>query len=206
MSTFEDRLWSQLVEEYGDELLIRPGMTAPGHRRRRRPALITGTALVATSLTAAAVLGLSASTSTPPAFAVTDNTDGTVTVKLKDIADLTALNAELAREGIPAQAIPLSRACPVHAPMVIMPSGTAPNTYAITIVPSQIPAGYTGVLAASQTALGRVELVMGAIKPPLPPCFNSTPMVLDQIDPAHASPTVKAAIARAREALAHAKR
>jgi hypothetical protein len=206
MSTFEDRLWSQLVEEHGDELRSSHTMTAPGHRRRRRPALVTGTALAGAGLAAAAVVAITATTSTPPAFAVTDHADGTVSVTLNDISDLTALNAELARDGIPAKAVPLSQTCPVHAPMVIMPSGTDPNTYAITIVPSQIPAGYTGILAASQTASGRVELVMGAIKPPAPPCFNSTPVVLHQIDPGHASPAVKAAIARAREALAHARR
>lgn len=81
-----------------------------------------------------------------------------------------------------------------------------PDTYAITIVPRDIPAGYTGVLAASQAASGRVELVMGAIRPPVPTCFNSTPMVLHYVDPAHVPPAMKAAMARARTALARAAR
>jgi hypothetical protein len=42
MSTFEDGLWSQLVREHGDHMHL-PAITARANRRR--PALITASAL-----------------------------------------------------------------------------------------------------------------------------------------------------------------
>ena len=201
MSTFEDRLWAQLVDEHQHGLRTAGPQTSPiRHGRRRRPALITGTALATAAAATAAILALSASTSTPPAYAVTTNGDGTVTVTLNDISAITALNAELARDGVNARAVPMTASCPAYAPLVTMPAGTDPSTYTMTIVPSQIPAGYTAVLAAGQTASGRVELLQGAVLPPVPACVNSTPRPIHVIDPAHASPAVKVAIARARRA------
>jgi hypothetical protein len=136
--------------------------------------LLTGTALGAAALTAAAVLGLSATTSAPPAYAVTTHPDGTVTVTLSDVRAITALNAELSRDGIAAKAIPLTADCPIHGFPNAMPAETNPSTYTITIVPREIPPGYTAVLAAGQNASGRVELLQGALPGPLPACFNRT--------------------------------
>jgi hypothetical protein len=182
MSTFEDRLWSQLVEEHGDELLTSHVMTLPAHRRRRRPALITGTALAATSLTAAAVLGFNASTSTAPAYAVTTNADGTVTVTLHDISSLTAINTELVHDGIRARAVPLTASCARRGFPITMPAGTNPNTYTITIVQADIPAGYTAIVAASENSSGQVKL--GTSPSPGPSCVNSTPIAVYPVEPA----------------------
>jgi hypothetical protein len=218
MSTFEDRLWLELVAEHEHHqqapdspvrltrplsARTRPLSARPRSRRRhhgRRPALLTGTALATAVAATTAALTLGASTSTPPAYAVTTNSDGTVTVTLTDISAITALNAELTRDGINAQAIPMTATCPAHAPLVTMPTGTDPRTYTMTIVPSQIPAGYTAVLAAGQTASGQVELLQGAVQPPVPACVNSAPTQLHYVNPAHASPAMKAALARARRA------
>jgi hypothetical protein len=81
-----------------------------------------------------------------------------------------------------------------------MPAGTNPSTYTITIVPSEIPAGYTAVVAVGENASGQVELAQGAFRSPVPVCFNSTPTVLHPIDMSHASPALKAAVAKARKA------
>lgn len=204
MSTFEDRLWVQLVTEHGDRIRL-PTPTAPitpttRSKPRGRPALITGTAIGTAALVTAVVLALSASTTTPPAYAVTTNRDGTVTVTLNDVAAITALNAELARDGIAAQAIPITAECPVRGFPNAMPAGTNPSTYTITIVPREIPAGYTAVVAVGQSPSGQIELAQGAFRSPVPACFNSTPMVLHPIDMAHASPALKAAVAKARRA------
>jgi hypothetical protein len=40
----------------------------------------------------------------------------------------------------------------------------------------------------------------------VPACFNNTPIALHRVDMAHASPALKAALAKARRAVAHAKR
>jgi hypothetical protein len=202
MSTFEDRLWSELVREHADQMPL-PTITA--RTSRRRPALITGTALATAIAAAAAVLVFTATTSTP-AYAVTDNSDGTVTVTLHDVQAITALNAALAHDGIAARAIPLTADCPIHGFPNPMPAGTNPSTYSITIVPREIPAGYTAVLAVCENASGQVLLAQGAFRAPAPVCFNSTPTVLHPIDPAHVPPALKAAMHRARAALARATR
>jgi hypothetical protein len=202
MSTFEDRLWSQLVREHGHQMQP-PSIRATPNPRR--PALITGTALAAAVAVAAALLVFTATTSVP-AYAVTAHSDGTVTVTLKDVQAMTALNAELTRDGIAARAIPLTADCPVHGFPNPMPAGTNPSTYTITLVPAEIPPGYTAVLAVGETASGQIALAQGAFRSPVPVCFNSTPMVLHPIDAGHVPPAVKEAIHRARAALARAKR
>jgi hypothetical protein len=202
MSTFEDRLWSELVREHGDQMRLHGTSST---RRLRRPTVLAGAALSTAGLAAAAVLAFSATTTTP-AYAVTTNSDGTVTVTLNDIAAITALNAELTRDGIAARAIPLTADCPVHGFPNPMPAGTNPSTYTITIVPREIPAGYTAVLAVGENPSGQISLAQGAFPSPVPVCFNSTPKVLHPIDMSHASPALKAAIARARAAAARAER
>jgi hypothetical protein len=174
MSTFEDRLWSQLVREHGDQMHL-PTRTAQASRRR--PGLITGTALAAAGAGAAIVLAIGAGTSAPPAYAVTTNGDGSITVTLRDISAITGLNAELARDGLRAKAIPLTAGCPTRGFPNAMPAGTNPSTYTITIVPADIPAGDTAIVAASQTSSGEVQLAQGAWPSPGPSCLNSTPLL-----------------------------
>jgi hypothetical protein len=171
MSTFEDRLWSALVREHGDQMQL-PKVSA--RTTPRRPALITGTALAA-AVAAAAVIILTATTSTP-AYAVTRNSDGTVTVTLDDVAAITALNAELARDRIAAKAVPLTADCPTPGFPNALPAGTNPSRYTITIVPADIPAGYTAIVAASQNSSGEVRLAQGALPSPGPSCINSAPL------------------------------
>lgn len=202
MSTFEDRLWSQLVREHGDQMRLH---AASNTRRPRRPAVLAGAALTTAGLAAAALLAFSATTTTP-AYAVTTNSDGTVTVTLNDIAAITALNAQLTRDGIAARAIPLTADCPIHGFPNPMPAGTDPSTYTVTIVPREIPAGYTAVLAVGKNASGQISLAQGGFHSPVPACFNSAASVLRPIDMSHASPALKSAIARARAAAARAER
>jgi hypothetical protein len=186
------------VREHGEEPRAHPATTA-GHtarRSRRRPAILTGTALVAAGGLAAAVLVFSASTS-PPAYAVTNNGDGTVTVTLNDIYAITALNAELARDGIAAK-VPAGSGFgnPWIGHSAVR--GTAnSSTYTITIAPREIPARYTAVVAVGESASGHVQLAQRAFPAPVPVCFNSTPTALHPIDMSHASPALKAAVARA---------
>lgn len=173
MSTFEDQLWSELVREHGHQMGL-PTITV--RPQRRRPALITGTALAAVGVMAAIVLATGAGTGTPPAYAVTTNPDGSVTVTLNDVKAITGLNAELARDGIRAKAIPLTADCPTRGFPNAMPAGTNPGTYTITVVPADIPAGYTAIVAASQNSSGEVQLAQGAWPSPGPSCLNSAPL------------------------------
>lgn len=191
MSDFEDQLWSQLVRERGEQMRAAPGATAAlassvtattpatrRGRRLRRPALLTGSALGVAGLASAGVLAL---TSASPAFAVTKNPNGTVDVTLSDLSDLPALNQQLAKDGVPVTAVPLSTSCSATA-AINNPSGeSSPSisasgqetTDVVTIDPSQIPSGDIGVLGASQTASGQIQLMFGETTPPAPSCLNS---------------------------------
>jgi hypothetical protein len=175
MSTFEDRLWSALVSDHADEMRVPRTLptTSP-----RRPAILTGTALAGAGLATAAVLAFTATTAAPPAFAVTTNADGTVTVTLNDVSAITSLNAELARDGLNAKAVPLTPDCPTRGFPNAMPAGTNPGSYTITIVPRDIPAGFTAIVAASENASGQVSLAQGAWPSPGPSCINRTPLVI----------------------------
>jgi hypothetical protein len=183
MTSFEDQLWSDLVREHGDRMRASSthtaalatsmtGQRAPRARRVRRTAILSGTALATAGATTAAVLALSAS-SAPPAFAVTDNGDGTITVTLREISGVSGLNAEFARRGINARAVPFSATCPVKGYANALPVGTNFDTFSVTLDPRMIESGYTAVVAATQTVSGTVELTQGAVPSPAPACFST---------------------------------
>ena len=177
MTCFEDRLWADLVREHGDEIRIHPSLNRSHTTDRRRPALLrTGAALAAVGLAAGAVLIFTATNAVPPAYAVTTNPDGTVTVTLNEISAISGLNAELARDGLRAKAIPLTATCSTRGFPNMLPTGSNPSTYTITIVPADIPPGYTAILAASENSSGEVQLAEGAWPSPGPSCLNSTPL------------------------------
>jgi hypothetical protein len=143
----------------------------------RRPALLTGSALGIAGLATAGVLAL---TSASPAFAVTKNPDGTVAITLTDLSDLPSLNQELAQDGVPVTAVPMSTSCSATG-TINNPSGEGgPSAAAgqettdfVTIDPSLIPRGEVGVLGVRQTASGQVGLVFGETTPPAPSCLDS---------------------------------
>jgi hypothetical protein len=183
MTSFEDQLWSDLVREHGDRMGADITQTAAlavsetGHRepralRVRRAAILSGTALATAGAATVAVLALTAS-SVPPAFAVTDNSDGSITVTLREISAVSGLNAEFARRGLNARAVPFSATCPVKGYANAMPAGTDIDTYTVTLDPRLVPDGYTAVVAATQTAAGAVELTQGAVPSPAPACFST---------------------------------
>ena len=83
MSKFKERLWRDLMREHRSELaqIDRP---AAGRARYARPRLLAGTTVGFAVIATAIVLFLSAA-STPAAFAVSGNSDGTVSVVLRRI-------------------------------------------------------------------------------------------------------------------------
>ena len=129
MSEFEDNLWLEVVREHGHEL-ARAERRGRKHSRATRPRLLAGTTVgVAAIATAAAVL-LGASTS-PPAFAVTRNPDGTVTVSLKQPSGIAGANRQLAAMGVRAQIAAQAKT----PPKLVCPGGTAPT---VTFDPARI--------------------------------------------------------------------
>jgi hypothetical protein len=147
MSEFEDNLWLSVVGERGDEL-ARTGRTVHKRRRAPRPQLLAGTTVGLAAMATAAVLLLGASTSSP-AFAVTRNPDGTVTVNLMKPSGIAGANNRLAAMGVRAQILALAK----HPPKFVCPGGTAPT---ITFDPASIPKRQALVITARQTSAGDV--------------------------------------------------
>jgi hypothetical protein len=170
MSRFEDRLWSDLAGAYGSQLaLVSP---LQQRRSRRAPALALALVLVVAIV---AVLVLAPGTSTPSAYAVSRNPDGTLTVTIDELAGVAGANAELAALGAAARVVAVQQDCASSA----RPIAIEMNTYArmahvegqgVTIQPAAIPAGDTLVLAV-HTIGGVVALSVGLYHEAAPTCL-----------------------------------
>ena len=153
MSKFEDHLWREFVREHGDDFAH---TTNPGAGRGRRPraGLVAGTG-VALAATGAALVFVLGATSTAPAFAVTRNHDGTVTIRVMARSGVAGANARLHALGIRAQVLPQAA---IHCGELSGHGAAAPavnfrNAH-WTIDPRQIPAGRKLSLAPPPTPRG----------------------------------------------------
>lgn len=181
MSKFQDRLWRELVEEHGARLaqMTRPAIN---HRRRPRPRLLAGTTVGLAGVGTAVALIVSAAGSSP-AFAVTRNNDGTVTVWIRRVEGIAGANARLAALGVRARAVVVAAGCKPPAGVAIKPGRliAAPKVHGnwtgvrqVVIArfdPKKIPSGRTLVLpavsAGKQVRIAQVRAVRG----PAPPCI-----------------------------------
>jgi hypothetical protein len=99
MTKFTENLWSELVREHGPTLehADRP---APGQPLLlRRPRLLAAGTLGLAGMGTALLLALSVG-GAPPAYAVTTNSDGSVTVQINETSALPQANAKLTAMGI----------------------------------------------------------------------------------------------------------
>lgn len=106
MGKFEERLLDDLVQRHGFEVseAARP---AP-RPSSARPLWIGAGALTIAGSIAVAVTVFGGNT---PAFAVSKDADGVVTLSIKDIRAVDAANAELRRIGAPVLAVPMTADC-----------------------------------------------------------------------------------------------
>lgn len=188
-----------LFGEMGHQIHVTP-MPAP-RRLPRGPAvrfagrrrILAGGTTGAVAAVSAAVLAIGAATSVPPAFAVTNHQDGSVTITLNEITAVSALNAKLASMGIAVRAVPVVSGCNAPAQVVgadgsIQPAttlavnqlptnprtGRAGTVRAITVAPPHA-LGQTEILAASSTG---IDLLGQTVQGQVPSCVappGSTP-------------------------------
>ncbi|KAA2252461.1 hypothetical protein F0L68_36085 [Solihabitans fulvus] len=141
-------------------------------RGRGRPVWIAAGAV---ALAGAAIAGFAAwGGNSPAAYAVTKNSDGTVTVSIKDIKAIDQANAKLREFGVRAKAVPMTANCAnpgsadlYHGSDWDIPK---PGTDSVTLG-TRIPSGYTILLAVSDlpgrgTGLG----FTAPMKDPAPAC------------------------------------
>lgn len=98
MSKFTDHLWADLAQEHG-AALARTGQGGPRARLLRRPGLLAGSTLGLAGVGTAVALAVGAAGSSP-AYAVTTNANGSVTVQIDLTSSLPQANAKLAAMGI----------------------------------------------------------------------------------------------------------
>jgi len=172
---FEDRLWRDLVRDHAADLasLRRHASTT----RSKRPLLLGGGAMSAGGAATVVALVLTATTSTP-AYAVRNNSDGTITVTIHDIAGVAGANAQLARLGVRARAVPTVANCPTAVSRVpeyewaAKALRPAPASSAVTLTPGEIPYGETLVLASREISHDHVELGVMMVHGQAPSCSN----------------------------------
>jgi hypothetical protein len=116
----------------------------------------------------------------PEAYAVVHNPDGTVTITIKEISAVNALNQRLADLGIRAKAFRADPTCTATVQWlesewkaldskIVTENGPAPQ---ITIQPAMIPADATLVLIGQQLVPGRINVLVTLIRRPPPPCMH----------------------------------
>ena len=188
MSTFEDRLWTYLADEHeADEITSKTTKAETSPRSRavqalRRPAVTTTSALgVIAAAAAAVVLLVSVTASTQPAYALTRNPDGSITITINDLqAAIPKLNARFAAMGVDETVIPITENCQTQMAVPAFPQSAVSDK--LTFTPNEghkyLAPGFDGVLAAGYTSGGQLLVFIGAMKPPLPACFPPDPAIV----------------------------
>ena len=143
----------------------------PVPRRRRLRLIAFGSTATVVAAVIAAVLLLTATSATSPAYALTRHSDGTLTLTLYRLTnDIPALNAQLAEMGIDETIVPVTAQCQNQFP--IYPVGPPDTTITLYAGRKYLSPGFQGVLAAEELANGKVALAQGALRPAdIPACF-----------------------------------
>jgi hypothetical protein len=157
-------------------------------RRRTVRLAAAGTTAVA-AVAAATVLVVSATTGATPAYALSQNTEGAITISLYNLTTgISQLNARLQQLGINDTVIPVTQACPTPTPVLAAGSGN-PASETITIgTENDEPVGVDGYLAAEQLPNGSITLGIGGMKAPLPSCFSPATMKVQPINTPDSTP------------------
>lgn len=197
LPTHLERIGCQLTAVAED--LYAPGPRAAVRRARSRlaspPSFVRtprfALAGVGAGLAAAAAVTVFGAAGTQPAYALTQNSNGTYTATINNIATgVPALNAKLKQLGINITAIPVSTTCtapndgfqltsgesspPSPAPG---PGRTVSMSETVTLDQANIPAGSTGVIVAYQAPSGQIDVAMGTTTGSIPSCLNPRDLV-----------------------------
>ncbi|MEV6241006.1 hypothetical protein [Lentzea sp. NPDC051838] len=176
MSKFEDNLWAQLERDHAPVL-----HENVARKRRTNTSRWLAAAAVAAMLGTAAAIAPAYFGGTPPAYAVIDNRDGTVTLKVREIEQVDEATAKMREMGIPVAAVPLRENCQMRGRKINPPGDpmfdvlkfqSVDNEFAITITLARIPANGTVVFAAGKWF--EMPIIRGGMyaSDDLPDCFS----------------------------------
>ncbi|NUP52423.1 MAG: hypothetical protein HOW97_34635 [Catenulispora sp.] len=176
MTKFADHLFEELMEQHADALTAVPVQT-PARRRLTRPVWASAGTVAAA---ATAAVGFTVFSGTASAYAVTDNHDGTLTVKVTKPSGIAGANAELQKMGSRVAVVQASAGCPSIETFRAPTEGNGQTEVTVQMAgdPSAITVSASG-LPADETALvvynfdnGKTSTGMVPIKGPAPSCVS----------------------------------
>ncbi len=180
MTTFADQLFDDLMHEHGAALQSRPGPEAvPSRHRGTRPIWVTtGLATTAAAITGGLVLFGGAAT---PAYAVTQNPNGTISVSVSQASAIGAANAKIKKLGVRAVVVPVGAGCPSLDSLVVHNQRGGPvsvsarvqdgHVSSVSVSAKGIPAGQILVLAFDGSSGGMVG-ASGVVAGAAPSCVS----------------------------------
>lgn len=193
MTEFEDGLWQRLVDEHGaDALSLEP--ERHGHRRL----LLGGSAGALVTASAVAVVAFAATGGATPAYAMTQNADGSYTFTINDLATAAPeLNRKFEQLGIDETVVTATTSCPasnnITDELQLYPGEKLGDT--LTFYPGHryLDPGFVGVIGAEQLAAGEIAMTIEAVPPAdVPSCFPTQAFRMVQTGDDNGVPTVTA--------------
>jgi hypothetical protein len=180
MTKFADQLFVDLMDEYRPLLqgLDRPGTATAARRTVSRPVWLTAGTVGAAGAVAAGLVLFGGS----PAYAVTQNSDGTVTVSVANPSGVQGADLKLRALGLHVVVVPVGPGCPSMSSLPQAPpsnqsgrvTGTASrggdNT--VTVEVKGVPAGATALVAAQELPKNGMVLAVDMITGPVPKCVS----------------------------------
>jgi hypothetical protein len=120
MTKFADQLYDDLMRQHGSLLAdTRPPTASRRHIAPRRVLLVAG----AGSLAAAATVAGLAVGGGSPAYALTTNSDGTITLAVYQASGIAQASAKLHQLGDDVVVVPIRPGCPPPRPPAVSPKG-----------------------------------------------------------------------------------
>lgn len=171
MTKFEDRLFDDLIRAHGAEL------SAPTAARRNRAVWLSGGVVAAAGASAAGLVMFGSGAT--PAFAVTQNSDGTATIAVHQLSGIAGANAKLHSLGDNVVIVPVQAGCPSlgSLPKAGQITGKTTSTGMrsasgqITVNVTGIPAGDIAVVGVSQNGT-MTQMGVAITTAPAPSCVS----------------------------------
>jgi hypothetical protein len=173
MTKFEDTLFDELMRDHGPALAAvrRP---APHGRLAARPVWLTGGGIAAVGATAAGLVLFSGGA---PAYAVTQNSNGTATIAIHQLSGISGANAKLRALGDQVVVVPIQPGCPPITSLTApAPSGKvttqgSDSNGQVTVNVTGLPAGEIAVVGFEQSG-SRTTMVQAVTSGPAPSCIS----------------------------------
>jgi hypothetical protein len=187
MTKFADQLFEDLMREHGAALRSRPELKpepTPVRSRRRaaRPAWLTAGLVTSTGAVAGGFVLFGGAAA--PAYAVTQNQNGTVSVAVRQASAIDDANAKLKAIGVRAVVVPVRTGCPslssltMHGPQSAHPavsvsaSGHDGQVSSITVDAKGVPSDEILVLAFESTHGGTFGASGFVLQGKVPGCVS----------------------------------